>query len=228
MQSRRPVPEQATRLAALRAFCDSALDGYPALSRYDAFELDFWDGIDFLRIADDWVRQQPKEGPKALADGFVFPTVWDDLEDRRDQQRYGLQYRLCDAWITAHPDTYALEQIGARLRHMLQFAFEDSDYPLPTDEDGPAYYRRSLDQAWAFPDVQACLNRLSNYPPAPAWLTLAEWLLDGSWNREQPPSPPDEDTRKIADAYVYVHQEIERFALGLLAAGRLEIGRAHV
>ena len=225
MQSRRPAPEQATRLAALRAFCDSALDGYPALSRYDAFELDFWDGIDFLRIADDWVRQQPKEGPKALADGFVFPTVWDDLEDRRDQQRYGLQYRLCDAWITAHPDTYALEQIGARLRHMLQFAFEDSDYPLPTDEDGPAYYRRSLDQAWAFPDVQACLNRLSNYPPAPAWLTLAEWLLDGSWNREQPPSPPDEDTRKIADAYVYVHQEIERFALGLLAAGRLDYPR---
>ena len=225
MQSRRPVPEQATRLAALRAFCDRALDDYPELSRHDEFELDFWDGIDFLRIADDWVRQHPQDGPKALADGFVFPTVWDDLEDRRDQQRYGLQYRLCDAWITAHPDAYALEQIGARLQHMLQFAFEDSDYPLPTDEDSPAYYRRSPDQAWAFPDVQACINRLSHYPSTPAWQTFAEWLLDGSWNRVQPPSPPDEEQRKVADAYIYVHKEIQRIALGLLEADRLDYPR---
>lgn len=225
MQSRRPVPEQATRLAALRAFCDRALDDYPELSHYDGFEPDFWDGIDVLRIADDWVRQHPGDGPKALADGFVFPTVWDDLEDRRDQQRYGLQYRLCDAWITAHPDAYALEQIGARLQHMLQFAFEDSDYPLPTDEDGPAYYRRSPDQAWAFPDVQACISRLSDYPPTPPWQTFAEWLLDGSWNRVQPPSPADEEQRKIADAYIYVHKEIERIALGLLEAGRLDYPR---
>lgn len=225
MQSRRPVPEQATRLAALRAFCDRALDDYPELSHYDEFEPDFWDGIDVLRIADDWVRQHPEDGPKALADGFVFPTVWDDLEDRRDQQRYGLQYRLCDAWITAHPDAYALEQIGARLQHMLQFAFEDSDYPLPTDEDGPAYYRRSPDQAWAFPDVQACISRLSDYPPTPPWQTFAEWLLDGSWNRVQPPSPADEEQRKIADAYIYVHKEIERIALGLLEAGRLDYPR---
>ncbi|MET3455120.1 DUF4132 domain-containing protein [Pseudomonas kilonensis] len=225
MQSRRPVPEQATRLAALRAFCDRALDDYPELSHYDEFEPDFWDGIDVLRIADDWVRQHPEDGPKALADGFVFPTVWDDLEDRRDQQRYGLQYRLCDARITAHPDAYALEQIGARLQHMLQFAFEDSDYPLPTDEDGPAYYRRSPDQAWAFPDVQACISRLSDYPPTPPWQTFAEWLLDGSWNRVQPPSPADEEQRKIADAYIYVHKEIERIALGLLEAGRLDYPR---
>lgn len=225
MQSCRPVPEQATRLAALRAFCDRALDDYPELSHYDEFEPDFWDGIDVLRIADDWVRQHPEDGPKALADGFVFPTVWDDLEDRRDQQRYGLQYRLCDAWITAHPDAYALEQIGARLQHMLQFAFEDSDYPLPTDEDGPAYYRRSPDQAWAFPDVQACISRLSDYPPTPPWQTFAEWLLDGSWNRVQPPSPADEEQRKIADAYIYVHKEIERIALGLLEAGRLDYPR---
>ncbi|TKJ61245.1 DUF4132 domain-containing protein [Pseudomonas sp. CFBP13506] len=225
MHSRRPAPDQATRLAALRAFCDRALDDYPELSRYDEFELDFWDGIDFLRIADDWVRHQPKDGPKALADGFVFPTVWDDLEDRRDQQRYGLQYRVCDAWVTAHPDAYALEQICARLRHMLQFAFEDSDYPLPTDEDGPAYYRRRPDQAWAFPDVQACINRLSNYPPTAAWQAFAEWLLDGDWNREQPPSTPDEEPTKVADAYPYVHQEIERIALGLLEAGRLDYPR---
>ncbi len=225
MQSRRPVPEQATRLAALRAFCDRALDDYPELSHYDEFGARFWDGIDVLRIADDWVRQHPEDGPKALADGFVFPTVWDDLEDRRDQQRYGLQYRLCDAWITAHPDAYALEQIGARLQHMLQFAFEDSDYPLPTDEDGPAYYRRSPDQAWAFPDVQACISRLSDYPPTPPWQTFAEWLLDGSWNRVQPPSPADEEQRKIADAYIYVHKEIERIALGLLEAGRLDYPR---
>lgn len=225
MQPRRPAPEQATRLATLRAFCDRALDDYPELSQYDEFEPDFWEGIDLLRIADDWVRQHPKDGPKALADGFVFPTVWDDLEDRRDQQRYGLQYRLCDAWITARPDAYALEQIGARLQHMLQFAFEDSDYPLPTDEDGPAYYRRSLDQAWAFPDVQACLDRLSNYPPTPAWQTCAEWLLDGSWNREQPPSAPGGEQRKIADAYIYVHKEIQRIALGLLEAGRLDYPR---
>ena len=80
MPSRRPVPEQATRLAALRAFCDRALDDYPELSHHDEFEPDFWDGIDFLRLADDWVRQHPKDGPKALADGFVFPTVWGDLE----------------------------------------------------------------------------------------------------------------------------------------------------
>ncbi|BBP59971.1 DUF4132 domain-containing protein [Pseudomonas sp. St316] len=225
MQSRRPVPEQATRLAALRAFCDSALDAYPELSGYDEFESDFWDGIDLLRIADDWVRQHPQDGPKALADGFVFPTVWDDLEDRRDQQRYGLQYRLCDAWITAHPNAYASEQICARLQHMLQFAFEDSDYPLPTDEDGPAYYRRSPDQAWAFPDVQACLNRLSHYPPTPAWQTFAEWLLDGSWNRVQPPSPFDEGQRRIADAYIYAHKEIQRIALGLLEAGGLDYPR---
>ena len=221
MQSRRPVPEQATRLAALRAFCDKALDDYPELSRYDEFEPDFWDGIDLLRIADDWVRQHPTDGPKALADGFVFPTVWDDLEDRRDQQRYGLQYRLCDAWITAHPDAYGLEQIGARLQHMLQLAFEDSDYPLPTDEDGPAYYRRRPEQAWAFPDVEACINRLSNFPCTPVWQTFAEWLLDGSWNRVQPPSPPD-DERTIADAYIYVHKDIKRIALGLQEAGRLD------
>ncbi|SDB67393.1 DUF4132 domain-containing protein [Pseudomonas sp. NFACC13-1] len=225
MPSRRPVPEQATRLAALRAFCDKALDDYPELSRYDVFEPDFWDGIDFLRLADDWVRQHPKDGPKALADGFVFPTVWDDLEDRRDQQRYGLQYRLCDAWVTAHPDAYGLEQICARLRHMLQFAFEDSDYPLPTDEDGPAYYRRSPDQAWAFPDVHACLQRLSDYPSTPAWQTFAEWLLDGSWNREQPPSTPGGEQRKIADAYIYGHKEIRRIALGLMEAGRLDYPR---
>ncbi|WP_447800643.1 DUF4132 domain-containing protein [Pseudomonas kilonensis] len=225
MQSRRPVPEQATRLAALRAFCDSALDDYPELSQYDQFEPDFWDGIDCLRIAADWVRQHPQEGPKALADGFVFPTVWDDLEDRRDQQRYGLQHRLCDAWLTAHPDAYSLEQICARLQHMLQFAFEDSDYPLPTDEDGPAYYRRSPDQAWALPDVPACINRLSNYPPTPAWQAFAEWLLDGSWNREQPPSAPGDEQRKIADAYIYVHKEIQRIALGLLEAGRLDYPR---
>ena len=221
MQSRRPVPEQATRLAALRAFCDKALDDYPELSRYDEFEPDFWDGIDLLRIADDWVRQHPTDGPKALADGFVFPTVWDDLEDRRDQQRYGLQYRLCDAWITAHPDAYGLEQIGARLQHMLQLAFEDSDYPLPTDEDGPAYYRRRPEQAWAFPDVEACINRLSNFPCTPVWQTFAEWLLDGSWNRVQLPSPPD-DERTIADAYIYVHKDIKRIALGLQEAGRLD------
>ncbi|MFS2158841.1 DUF4132 domain-containing protein [Pseudomonas sp. Pseusp122] len=225
MQSRRPAPEQATRLAALRAFCDRALDDYPELNRYDEFEHDFWDGIDFLRIADDWVRQHPEDGPQALADGLVFPTVWDDLEDRRDQQRYGLQYRLCDAWITAHPDAYSQEQIGARLQHMLQFALEDSDYLLPTDEDGPAYYRRSPDQAWAFPDVQTCINRLSNYPPTPAWQTFAEWLLDGSWNREQPSATPDEEKRKIADAYIYVHEEIKRIALRLLEAGRLDYPR---
>ena len=225
MQSRRPVPEQTERLAALRAFCDRALDDYPELNRYDEFEPDFWDGIDCLCIAADWVRQHPEDGPKALADGFVFPTVWDDLEDRRDQLRYGLQYRLCDAWITARPDAYALEQIGARLRHMLQFAFEDSDYPLPTDEDGPAYYRRSPDQAWAFPDVQACINRLSNYPSTPAWQTLAEWLLDGSWNREQPPSTPCSEQRKIADAYIYGHKEIKRIARGLMEAGRLDYPR---
>ncbi|ROM69926.1 hypothetical protein BK654_28970 [Pseudomonas brassicacearum] len=224
MQSRRPVPEQATRLAALRAFCDKALDDYPELSRHDEFEPDFWDGIDFLRIADDWVRQHPKDGPKALADGFVFPTVWDDLEDRRHQQRYGLQYRLCDAWITAHPDAYGLEQIGARLQHMLRFAFEDSDYPLPTDEDGPAYYRRRPEQAWAFPDVEACINRLSNFPCTPVWQVFAEWLLDGSWNRVQPPSPPD-DERTIADAYIYVHTDIKRIALGLQEAGRLDYPR---
>ncbi|SDB11011.1 protein of unknown function [Pseudomonas sp. NFACC23-1] len=225
MQSRRPVPEQATRLAALRAFCDNALDDYPELSQYDEFEPDFWDGIDCLRIADDWVRQHPQEGPKALADGFVFPTVWDDLEDRRDQQRYGLQYRLCDAWITAHPDAYALEQICARLRHMLQFAFEDSDYPLPTDEDGPAYYRRRPDQAWALPDVPACINRLSHYPSTPAWQAFAEWLLDGSWNREQPPSTPGGEQRTLADAYIYGHEEIRRIALGLMEAGRLDYPR---
>lgn len=225
MQSRRPTPEQATRLAALRAFCDRALDDYPELSHYDEFEPDFWDGIDFLHIANDWVRQSPGDGPRALADSFVFPTVWDDLEDRRDQQRYGLQYRLCDAWITAHSNTYALEQIGARLQHMLQFAFEDSDYPLPTDEDGPAYYRRSPDQAWAFPDVQACINRLSNFPSTPAWQTFAEWLLDGSWNREQPPSAPGGEQRTVADAYIYVHKEIERMALRLLEAGRLDYPR---
>ncbi|MEH6352820.1 DUF4132 domain-containing protein [Pseudomonas sp. 3JA] len=225
MHSRRPVPEQATRLAALRAFCDSALDDYPELSQYDEFEPDFWDGIDCLRIADDWVRQHPQEGPKALADGFVFPTIWDDLEDRRDQQRYGLQYRLCDAWITAHPDAYAREQICARLRHMLQFALEDSDYPLPTDEDGPAYYRRRPDQAWAFPDVPACINRLSHYPSTPAWQTFAEWLLDGSWNREQPPSTPGGEQRTLADAYIYGHEEIRRIALGLMEAGRLDYPR---
>lgn len=225
MQSRRPAPDQATRLAALGAFCDSALDAYPELSRYDEFKLDFWDGIDFLRIADDWVRQQPQEGTRALADGFVFPTVWDDLKDRRDQQRYGLQYRLCDAWITAHPDAYALEQIGARLRHMLQFAFEDSDYPLPTDDDDPAYYRRRPEHAWAFPDVSDCINRLSNYPPTPAWQTFAEWLLDGSWNRVQPPSPPDEEQRRVADAYIYVHKDIGRIALGLMETGRLDYPR---
>lgn len=225
MPSRRPVPEQATRLAELRAFCDRALDDYPELSRHDEFEPDFWDGIDLLRLADDWVRQHPEDGPKALADGFVFPTVWDDLEDRRDQQRYGLQYRLCDAWVTAHPDAYALEQICARLQHMLQFAFEDSDYPLPTDEDGPAYYRRSPDQAWAFPDVQACIHRLSDYPSTPAWQTFAEWLLDGSWNREQPPSTPGGEQRKIADAYIYGHKEIRRIALGLMEAGRLDYPR---
>ncbi|CDF96329.1 MULTISPECIES: DUF4132 domain-containing protein [unclassified Pseudomonas] len=225
MPSRRPVTDQAIRLAALGAFCDSALDAYPELSRYDEFELDFWDGIDFLRIADDWVRQQPQEGARALADGFVFPTVWDDLKDRRDQQRYGLQYRLCDAWITAHPDAYALEQIGARLRHMLQFAFEDSDYPLPTDDDDPAYYRRRPEHAWAFPDVSDCINRLSNYPPTPAWQTFAEWLLDGSWNRVQPPSPPDEEQRRVADAYIYVHKDIGRIALGLMETGRLDYPR---
>lgn len=225
MQSRRPALEQTTRLAALRTFCDRALDDYPELSHYDEFEPDFWEGIDLLRIADDWVRQHPKDGPKALADGFVFPTVWDDLEDRRDQQRYGLQYRLCDAWITARPDAYALEQIGARLQHMLQYAFEDSDYPLPTDEDDPAYYRRSPDQAWAFPDVHACIHRLSNYPSTPAWQTFAEWLLDGSWNREQPPSAPGGEQRKIADAYIYVHKEIQRIALSLLEAGRLDYPR---
>jgi hypothetical protein len=225
MQSRRPLPEQATRLAALRVFCDRALDEYPELSPYDQFAPDFWDGIDVLRIAEDWVRQHPEDGPEALADGLVFPTVWDDLEDLRDQQRYGLQYRICDAWITAHPDTYALEQIGARLQHMLQFALEDSDYPLPTDEDGPAYYRRSPDQAWAFPDVQACIHRLSNYPSSPAWQTFAGWLLDGSWNREQPPSAPGEEQRKIADAYIYVHKEIKRIALGLMEAGRLDYPR---
>jgi hypothetical protein len=225
MQSRRPVPEQATRLAALRAFCDKVLDTYPEFSRYDQFAPDFWDGIDLLRIADDWVRQHPLEGAKALADGLVFPIVWDDLEDLRDQQRYGLLYRLCDAWISAHPDEYALEQICARLQHMLLFAFEDSDYPLPTDDDGPGYYRRSPEHAWAFPDVQACINRLSNYPPTPAWQTFAEWLLDGSWNRVQPPSPPDEGQRKVADAYIYVHMEIRRIALGLLEAGRLDYPR---
>ena len=180
MQLRRPVPEQATRLAALRAFCDKVLDTYPEFSRYDQFAPDFWDGIDLLRIAGDWVRQHPQEGARALADGLVFPIVWDDQEDLRDQQRYGLLYRLCDAWISAHPDEYALEQICARLRHMLLFAFEDSDYPLPTDDDGPDYYRRSPEHAWAFPDVQACINHLSNYPPNPAWQTFAEWLLDGS------------------------------------------------
>ncbi|MCD9113867.1 DUF4132 domain-containing protein [Pseudomonas bijieensis] len=225
MQSRRPAPEQTTRLAALRTFCDRALDDYPELSHYDEFEPDFWEGIDLLRIADDWVRQHPKDGPKALADGFVFPTIWDDLEDRRDQQRYGLQYRLCDAWITARPDAYALEQIGARLQHMLQYAFEDSDYPLPTDEDDPAYYRRSPDQAWAFPDVHACIHRVSNYPSTAAWQTFAEWLLDGSWNREQPPSAPGGEQRKIADAYIYVHKEIQRIALSLLEAGRLDYPR---
>ncbi|WP_323153876.1 DUF4132 domain-containing protein [Pseudomonas alvandae] len=225
MQSRRPLPEQATRLAALRVFCDRALDEYPELSPYDQFAPGFWDGIDVLRIAEDWVRLHPEDGPEALADGFVFPTVWDDLEDLRDQQRYGLQYRICDAWITAHPDTYALEQIGARLQHMLQFALEDSDYPLPTDEDDPAYYRRSPDQAWALPDVQACIHRLSNYPSTPTWQTFAGWLLDGSWNREQPPSAPGEEQRKIADAYIYVHREIKRIALGLVEAGRLDYPR---
>ncbi|MCJ8206762.1 DUF4132 domain-containing protein [Pseudomonas sp. RGM2987] len=225
MQKRLPVPEQATRLAALRAFCDRALDTYPELSGYEEYEHDFWDGIDFLRIADDWFRQHPEEGARALADGFVFPIVWDDLEDRRDQQRYGLQYRLCDAWITAHPDAYALEQICARLQHMLQFAFEDSDYPLPTDDDSPAYYRRSPVHAWAFPDIPACINRLSNYPATPAWQTFAEWLLDGSWNRVQPPSSPEEGQRKVADAYIYVHQDIRRIALGLLEAGRLDYPR---
>jgi hypothetical protein len=225
MQSRHPAPDQATHLAALGAFCDSALDTYPELSRYDECELDFWDGIDFLRIANDWVRQQPQEGARALADGFVFPTVWDDLKDRRDQQRYGLQYRICDAWITAYPDAYALEQICARLQHMLQFAFEDSDYPLPTDDDDPAYYRRRPEHAWAFPDVSDCINRLSNYPHTPAWQTFAEWLLDGSWNRVQPPSAPDEEQRKVADAYIYVHKDIERIALGLMEAGRLDYPR---
>jgi len=231
MQSRRPAPQQVTRLAALRAFCDRALDEYSELGRHDEFEHDVWDGIDLLHIADDWVMKHPEDGPKALADGFAFPTVWDDLEDRRDQQRYELQYRLCDAWITAHPDAYALEQICARLHHMLQFAFEDSDYPMRTDEDGPAGYRRNPDQAWAFPDVQACINRLSNYPPTPAWQTFAEWLLDGSWNRVQPSSCPDEDhsfddrQRKVADPYVYVHKEIERIAMGLLQAGRLDYPR---
>lgn len=225
MQSRRPVPDQAIRLAALGAFCDSALDTYPELSRHDECELDFWDGIDFLRIANDWVRQQPEEGARALADGFVFPTVWDDLKDRRDQQRYGLQYRICDAWITAYPDAYALEQIGARLQHMLQFAFEDSDYPLPTGDDDPAYYRRRPEHAWAFPDVSDCINRLSNYPPTPAWQTFAEWLLDGSWNRVQPPSPPDEEQRRVADAYTYVHKDIERIALGLMEAGQFDYPR---
>jgi hypothetical protein len=225
MQSRRPVPEQATRLAALRAFCDSALDAYREPDRDEESELDVWDDSELLRIADDWVRQHPEDGAKALADGFVFPTVWDDLEDHRDQRRYGLQYQLCDAWITAHPDAYALEQICARLQHMLQFAFEDSDYPLPTDDDGPAYYRRSPDQAWAFPDVQDCINRLSHYPPTPAWQTFAEWLLDGSWNREQPSSLHDGERRKVADAYIYAHKEIERIALGLLEAGRLDYPR---
>lgn len=225
MQSRRPVPEQTTRLAALQAFCDKALDDYPTLSRHDEFESDFWEGIDLLAIADDWVRQHPEHGTRALADGFAFPTLWDDLQDHRDQQRYGLQQRLCDAWITAHPDAYALEQIGARLQHMLQFAFEDSDYPLPDDDDGSALYRRNPDQAWVFPDVHACINRLSNYPPDPAWQTLAEWLLDGRWNRVPPASAPDEEQRKVADAYVYVHKEIERIALGLLQAGRLDYPR---
>ncbi|MBT2340901.1 MULTISPECIES: DUF4132 domain-containing protein [Pseudomonas] len=225
MQSRRPVPDQARRLAALKAFCDRALDTYPEFSCDELFELDFWDGFDFLRVADDWVRQHPQEGTRALADGFVFPTVWEDLEDRRDQQRYGLQYRLCDAWITAHPDAYALEQIGARLQHMLQFAFEDSDYPLPTEDDSPAYYRRRPEHAWAFPDVPTCINRLSNYPPTPAWQTFAEWLLDGSWNRVQPPSPPDEEQRKVADAFLYVHKDIERIALALMEAGRLDYPR---
>lgn len=225
MQSRRPAPEQATRLAALRAFCDRALDTYPELSRHDEFEFDFRDSLDMLRIADDWIRQHPQEGTKALVDGFVFPTVWDDLQDHRDQQRYGLQYRLCDAWITAHPDAYAQEQIFARLQHMLQFAFEDSDYPLPTDDDSPAFYRRSPDQAWTFPDVPACIKRLSNYPTTQAWQTFAEWLLDGSWNRVRPSFPPDEEQRKVADTYVYVHKEIERIALGLLAAGGLDYPR---
>ncbi|EJL04535.1 hypothetical protein PflQ2_4245 [Pseudomonas fluorescens Q2-87] len=225
MQSRRPMPDQSTRLAALGAFCDSALDTYPELRRYDEFEIDIWDGIDFLGIANDWVRQQPQEGARALADGFVFPIVWDDLKDRRDQQRYGLQYRICDAWVTAHPDAYALEQICARLQHMLQFAFEDSDYPLPTDDDDPAYYRRRPEHAWAFPDVSDCINRLSDYPSTPAWQTFAEWLLDGSWNRVQPPSSPDEEQRRLADAYIYVHNEIRRIALGLMEAGRLDYPR---
>ncbi|MBD8187534.1 DUF4132 domain-containing protein [Pseudomonas viridiflava] len=226
MQSRRPAPEQVKRLATLRAFCDHALDFYPELSRHDDFEMDFWDSIDFLRIADDWLTQHPQEGSKALADGLVFPTVWDDLEDRRDQQRYGLQYRLCDAWVIAHPeDAYALEQIGARLQHMLCHAFEDSDYPLPTDADSPAYYRRRPENAWAFPDVPACIHRLSHFPPTPEWQTFAEWLLDGSWNRVLPPSPPDEEQRRIADAYVYVHKDIERIARGLLDAGRLDYPR---
>lgn len=225
MPSRRPAPEQAKRLTALRAFCDKALDDYPELSRREEDPFDFWDGIDLVRIADDWVRQHPEDGTQALADGFAFPTVWDDLQDHRDQQRYDLQYRLCDAWITAHPDAYALEQIGARLQHMLQFAFEDSDYPLPDDGNGPAFYRRNPDQAWVFPDVQACINRLSHYPPTPAWQTFAEWLLDGSWNRVQPATGPDEEQRKVADAYVYVHKEIERIALGLLQAGRLDYPR---
>ncbi|GAB7529240.1 hypothetical protein PS3A_16490 [Pseudomonas sp. 3A(2025)] len=203
MHSRRPVPEQATRLAALRAFCDNALDDYPELSRHDEFEPDFWDGIDLLRIADDWVRQHPADGAKALADGFAFPTLWDDLQDHRDQQRYGLQYRLCDAWITAHPDAYALEQIGARLQHMLQ----------------------SADQDWTFPDVNACIDRLSYYPPTAAWQTFAEWLLDGSWNHVQPDAAADDRQRKVADSYVYVHKEIARIALGLLGAGRLDYPR---
>jgi len=225
MQSRRPVPEQATRLAALRAFCDTALDTYPELHGYDDSGHDFWDGIDFLRIADDWVRQHPQEGAGALVDGFVFPTVWDDLQDRRDQQRYGLQYRICDAWITAHPDAYALDQICARLQHMLQFAFEDSDYPLPTEDDDPAYYRRSPEHAWAFPDIPACINRLSNYPATPAWQAFTEWLLDGSWNRVRPPSSPDEEQRKVADSYIYVHKDIRRIVLALLEAGRLDYPR---
>lgn len=225
MPSRRPLPEQATRLAALRTFCDRALDAYREPSTDEESEIDSWEDLDLLRIADDWVRQHPEDGPKALVDGFVFPTVWDDLQDHRDQRRYGLQYQLCDAWITAHPDAYAMQQICARLQHMLQFAFEDSDYPMPTDEDGPAYYRRSPDQAWAFPDVQACINRLSNYPSTPAWQSFAEWLLDGSWNRTQPSSAPDGEQRTVAAPYQYLHRDIKCIALGLLAAGRLDYPR---
>ncbi|MBD8575810.1 DUF4132 domain-containing protein [Pseudomonas syringae] len=225
MPLRRPVPEQATRLAALRVFCENALDNNRELIGHDEGEPDFWNSVDLLRIATDWVRQHPEEGPKALADGFVFPTVWDDLEDRRDQQRHELQYRLCDAWITAHPDAYAQEQIGARLQHMLQHAFEDSDYPLPTDDDGPACYRRRHDQAWAFPDVEDCIRRLSHYPPTAAWQSVAGWLLDGRWNREQPLSSPHDEPRKIADAYLYAYQDIRRIAAALLHAGDLDYPR---